>query len=145
MRPGKNSSSQEMFIKRWKMIEEMMEFFMTYGWAILIVLSALGALLYFGILPPEEFLLVNFCENNCVDTLWTPECEEACVCIRREATFPNYRCTCDMPFNHSLCHEVMEFCDKQSLKLPEGMYCHEAVIKDKYDGQYDIVITENES
>ena len=33
-----------------------MEFLMTYGWAILVVLAAIGALAYFGVLSPESFL-----------------------------------------------------------------------------------------
>ncbi len=33
-----------------------MEFLMTYGWAILVVLIAIGALAYFGVLSPEKFL-----------------------------------------------------------------------------------------
>ncbi|HZX44149.1 MAG TPA: hypothetical protein VFF28_00545 [Candidatus Nanoarchaeia archaeon] len=33
-----------------------MEFLMTYGWAILVVLIAIGALAYFGVLNPEKFL-----------------------------------------------------------------------------------------
>ena len=33
-----------------------MEFLMTYGWAILVVLIAIGALSYFGVLSPEKFL-----------------------------------------------------------------------------------------
>ncbi|MBI4448041.1 hypothetical protein HY643_03605 [Candidatus Woesearchaeota archaeon] len=33
-----------------------MEFLMTYGWAILVVLIAIGALAYFGVLSPERFL-----------------------------------------------------------------------------------------
>lgn len=33
-----------------------MEFLMTYGWAILIVLAAIGALAYCGILSPDRFL-----------------------------------------------------------------------------------------
>ena len=33
-----------------------MEFLMTYGWAILVVLVAIGALAYFGVLSPEKFL-----------------------------------------------------------------------------------------
>jgi hypothetical protein len=33
-----------------------MEFLMTYGWAILVVLSAIGALAYFGVLNPSSFL-----------------------------------------------------------------------------------------
>jgi hypothetical protein len=33
-----------------------MEFLMTYGWAILVVLAAIGALAYFGVLSPDRFL-----------------------------------------------------------------------------------------
>ena len=33
-----------------------MEFLMTYGWAILVVLIAIGALAYFGVLTPSDFL-----------------------------------------------------------------------------------------
>ena len=33
-----------------------MEFLMTYGWAILVVVIAIGALSYAGILAPEKFL-----------------------------------------------------------------------------------------
>ncbi len=33
-----------------------MEFLMTYGWAILVVLAAIGALAYFGVLSPKNLL-----------------------------------------------------------------------------------------
>jgi hypothetical protein len=33
-----------------------MEFLMTYGWAILVVLAAIGALAYFGVLSPKNIL-----------------------------------------------------------------------------------------
>jgi len=33
-----------------------MEFLMTYGWAILVVLVAIGALAYFGVLNPDKIL-----------------------------------------------------------------------------------------
>ena len=33
-----------------------MEFLMTYGWAILVVLIVIGALAYFGVLNPQQFL-----------------------------------------------------------------------------------------
>ena len=33
-----------------------LEFLMTYGWAILVVLVAVGALAYFGVLDPGKFL-----------------------------------------------------------------------------------------
>ena len=37
-----------------------LEFIMTYGWAILVVLVAIGALAYFGVLSPDK-LLPNKC------------------------------------------------------------------------------------
>ena len=33
-----------------------MEFLMTYGWAILVVLAAIAALAYFSVLSPDRFL-----------------------------------------------------------------------------------------
>ena len=39
-----------------KRSQAAMEFLMTYGWAILVVLAAIAALAYFGILSPEKFL-----------------------------------------------------------------------------------------
>ena len=33
-----------------------LEFLMTYGWAILVVLAAIAALAYFGVLNPDRFL-----------------------------------------------------------------------------------------
>jgi len=39
-----------------KRAQAAMEFLMTYGWAILVVLIAIGALAYFGVLNPSRFL-----------------------------------------------------------------------------------------
>jgi hypothetical protein len=39
-----------------KRAQAAMEFLMTYGWAILVVLVAIGALAYFGVLSPARFL-----------------------------------------------------------------------------------------
>ena len=41
---------------RTKKGQAAMEFLMTYGWAILVVLAAIGALAYFGVLSPDRFL-----------------------------------------------------------------------------------------
>ena len=43
-----------MIIKRKS--QAALEFIMTYGWAILVVLVAIAALAYFGVLSPERFL-----------------------------------------------------------------------------------------
>jgi len=42
-----------------KRAQAAMEFLMTYGWAILVVLVAIGALAYVGVLSPEKFLHVS--------------------------------------------------------------------------------------
>jgi hypothetical protein len=39
-----------------KKAQAAMEFLMTYGWAILVVLAAVAALAYFGVLSPDRFL-----------------------------------------------------------------------------------------
>ncbi len=38
-----------------KKSQAAMEFLMTYGWAILVVLTAISALAYFGVLDPQRF------------------------------------------------------------------------------------------
>ena len=45
-----------MRISAYKKSQAAMEFLMTYGWAILVVLAAIAALAYFGVLSPEKFL-----------------------------------------------------------------------------------------
>lgn len=39
-----------------KRAQAALEFLMTYGWAILVVLAAISALAYFGVLSPDRFL-----------------------------------------------------------------------------------------
>ncbi|MBI2650686.1 hypothetical protein HYX04_05255 [Candidatus Woesearchaeota archaeon] len=43
-------------INKAKKSQAALEFLMTYGWAILVVLVAVGALAYFGVLSPDKFL-----------------------------------------------------------------------------------------
>ena len=45
-----------MKIFKYNKSQAAMEFLMTYGWAILVVLAAIAALAYFGVLSPEKFL-----------------------------------------------------------------------------------------
>ena len=42
--------------KGFRKSQAAMEFLLTYGWAILVVLVAIGALAYFGVLSPDRFL-----------------------------------------------------------------------------------------
>jgi len=54
----------------YKKAQAAMEFLMTYGWAILVVLVAIGALAYFGVLNPQRFL-PDSCQGpagfDCID------------------------------------------------------------------------------
>lgn len=50
------------------MNDAAMEFLLTYGWAILVVLIAIGTLAYFGALSPEKFKLPDKnigCQSEC--------------------------------------------------------------------------------
>ena len=51
------------FTKFSRKSQAALEFLMTYGWAILVVLVAVGALAYFGVLSPDRFL-----PNKCTFT-----------------------------------------------------------------------------
>jgi hypothetical protein len=67
-----------------KRAQAAMEFLMTYGWAILVVLAAIGALAYFGILSPGN-LLPQKCEFQAgMDCTEHPDASEAAGTI----TFP---------------------------------------------------------
>jgi len=53
-----------------KRAQAAMEFLMTYGWAILVVLAAVGALAFFGILSPDKFLperCTGFAGMDCLE------------------------------------------------------------------------------
>ena len=48
-----------------KKSQAVLEFIITYGWAILVILAAIGTLAYFGILSPEKFVPINsYCKSN---------------------------------------------------------------------------------
>ena len=53
---------------KYKKSQAAMEFLMTYGWAILVVLVAIGALAYFGVLKqPQTYLSDDECDKLCLD------------------------------------------------------------------------------
>jgi hypothetical protein len=45
-----------------KKSQAAMEFLMTYGWAILVVIVVIAALAYFGVLDPSKFLMPSQCQ-----------------------------------------------------------------------------------
>jgi len=67
-----------------KKAQAAMEFLMTYGWAILVVLAAIGALAYFGVLSPGN-LLPQRCEFSAgLDCTETPDASS----VGQTITFP---------------------------------------------------------
>ncbi|MDP1695073.1 MAG: hypothetical protein Q8L34_06050 [Candidatus Woesearchaeota archaeon] len=54
LKRGNHSQSEVKRVQ--KRGQAAMEFLMTYGWALLVVLIAIGALAYFGVLNPSKFL-----------------------------------------------------------------------------------------
>ncbi len=57
-----------MFRKRGKKGQAAMEFLMTYGWAILVILIALGVLFYLGVFSPKT-------PNQCISTAPITTCD----------------------------------------------------------------------
>ena len=72
-----------------KKAQAAMEFLMTYGWAILVVLAAIGALAYFGVLSPGN-LLPQKCEFSAgLDCTEPPAASEAGTYIEFPLTNSN--------------------------------------------------------
>ena len=69
-----------------------MEFLMTYGWAILVVLIAIGALAYFGVLNPEKFV-----QDRCVITPIQLKCSDYNAVESAGTTTVTFRIKNDLP------------------------------------------------
>ncbi|MFH1134360.1 MAG: hypothetical protein V1735_07795 [Nanoarchaeota archaeon] len=92
-----------------------MEFIMTYGWAILVVLAAIGALAYFGVLNPANLL-----PEKCFFPAGTD-------CIEKPSILSNG----DVQFvlKNSLGYDI-NVDTTQQINIPSGDGC---------DGTYDII------
>ena len=75
-----------------KKAQAAMEFLMTYGWAILVVLIAIGALAYFGVLNPERFV-----QDRCVITPIQLKCEDYNAVEASGTTTVTFRIKNDLP------------------------------------------------
>ncbi|HGJ67135.1 TPA: hypothetical protein ENS27_17375 [bacterium] len=62
-----------------KKAQAALEFLMTYGWAILVVLAAIGALAYFGVLSPSNFLPDQCTATSGVGCLGKPSISSTAV------------------------------------------------------------------
>lgn len=91
-----------------------MNFLMTYGWYIVIILVAIGALLYFGVLYPDNFKPVDTSINTSANmTVEDKAQEQGCnwVIFVDDETQSSTDCFADIYYNR------MRHLDK------EGMYC----------------------
>ena len=76
-----------------------MEFLMTYGWAILVLMVAIGALAYFGVLNPSNLLTDEQNDTNiiypCIDELEQYENDTNSVCLTDSTVYtPRYKSCC---------------------------------------------------
>jgi len=63
--------------------EMIIEWLMTYGWAILVIVIALGSLLYFGVLHPDN--LLPKCEDECSEPVYNNDSTKYLIhCMRME-------------------------------------------------------------
>ena len=49
------------------MADKLMDWLMTYGWAIMVVLIAIGSLAYFGVLSPDNLIPKERITQECCD------------------------------------------------------------------------------
>jgi len=115
---------------------------MTYGWAILVVLAAIAALAYFGVLSPEKFLP----EKCLIETGFTcisskVESSKSTIILSnglgRSITINNLQIgSCTKPFTRSMQSE-----DESTFEVdPEG--CSNGDLKEVFKGDVVIKYTE---
>ncbi len=112
-----------------------LEFIMTYGWAILVVLVAIGALAYFGVLSPDRFL-----PSKCV-------LQSGIACVDHKATSTSLTVVAQNSFGYDLTITDVKAqqCTAQTgltTSFPNGgqatlvMVCTNS--GSKYNGQFNI-------
>ena len=118
-----------------KKSQAALEFIMTYGWAILVVLVAIAALAYFGVLSPDRFL-----PSKCV-------LQSGIACLDNKATAT----TLNVYIQNSLGQDVTitdvkaDQCTAQtglSVSFPNGGAYTAAMVcvnpGTKYNGQFNV-------
>lgn len=63
-----------------------MEFLLTYGWVLLFLLAAIGALAYFGVLNPSRFLPPKENMTYCEQKNMTTPLQTSNYCIKNNCT-----------------------------------------------------------
>jgi hypothetical protein len=121
-----------------------MEFLMTYGWAILVVLAAIGALAYFGVLSPEKFLpekCVLAPGVDCTGFKVTPN--EITLVVRngmgKDLTLNSVSVG---PCNTTLTNATFNSGKMQTLQMTG---CSNGASGDRFDGDVSIDYTEKDS
>lgn len=79
--------------------DDVIEFFWLYGWAIFVVLAAIGALFYFGILPPNSERAEQFMTCQCT----TPVCE-----LSLGNNYNQISCCINSTFLNGVCSETYQ-------------------------------------
>ena len=109
-----------------KKSQAAMDFLMTYGWAILIVLIAIGALAYFGVLSPEKFKASNIYReigNSCVSS--NPESKISQIhCVKN--FYDKYDLFSDSEY---ICSELSEFYCNVFAHI-DGIKCSRIILND---------------
>lgn len=115
-----------------------LEFIMTYGWAILVVLVAIGALAYFGVLSPDRFL-----PSKCV-------LQSGIACLDHKATSSSLQVVAQnsLGYDLTITDVKAQQCTAQtglSVSFPNsGQYKADLVCVisgTKYNGQFNITYT----
>lgn len=78
----RNSIREVVKIMKNRKSQAFIDFMFTYGWAILVVLVAVGALAYFGFINPDKFLPQENCER--IEEVHTYTCSELADAINKE-------------------------------------------------------------
>jgi hypothetical protein len=65
-----------------KKSQAAMEFMLTYGWAILAAIIAIGVLAYFGVFDPNSFVNFNIYQEECYNNFTIHEHDELCKRVK---------------------------------------------------------------
>jgi len=121
-----------------KKSQAALEFIMTYGWAILVVLVAIGALAYFGVLSPDRFL-----PSKCI-------MQAGIACLDHKATASTLQVVAQNSLGYDLTITSVKAqqCTAQTgltVSFPNGQpYTADMVCTNtgsKYNGQFNLTYT----
>src|SRR3989344_5481849 len=121
-----------------------MEFLMAYGWAILVVLVAIGALAYFGVLSPQKFLperCILESGFSCVSHKVEPSRITLIISNAkgRDITITNIKVAdCESGLSQDLANGAQS-------SFTVGGSCSNGIQKERFDGEISISYTEKDT